>query len=588
MAAVRSGGGGDGGNHTRVDGSRGITTSSNSGVVDGSSATSARTSSVWYFSYGGNMSSQTLSRRGVKPQKSVPGRLMDYRLVFSYMGYEGVEPRFGNLEPIDGRGSEDKQIASNVCHGVAHFISLDELSLLDKYEGAGYAYKRINVPMEPYSKDGTATGKVGRKRKFVETDTKNYQKGCASVVSSVIDVFVYVALPSHRANPGLPSKRYLKLLVDGAEAHGLDAAFVHGLRAQASYEWKGAVFPRLDEKNPALANVLTFEEISNHGYESENRNKLVWAHIGGLVFDVTARVGERAMLRNMSGAVGATRYVCRMWNSAFGSPFVETGTIEVESRLELQNEDVHMDMLKDEVSEYVASWAHNLIRQDCPIIGVSSHFKGPQKLEDVLPVKPKGSGSISSDLASANEMDPQKFSKHSTAAISAATKATSDKKKFESRLYHFELGIEMPMTLLVRIRVARSDREWWLEKEKSLLCELSAGLSANAESLFENVQAHGKWKHRYDGTMEEIDKYIPLETMSFRYIVSEYPEAHSETRVLNVLCSDTRADEAEGNKHAKISNGVASESGASPACRVVKPIIMPFLMTCTVLPLSSE
>ena len=132
---------------------------------------------------------------------------------------------------------------------------------------------------------------------------------------AMIHAFVYVAMESHRTEPGLPSRRYLKILVDGAVANGLDAAYVEALRAQPAYDSRGTLFPT--EAAPSDAPTLTFQQIADHGYvprgNTDELKRAVWVHIGGLVFDVSDKAESRAMLRNMSGGMGATRFVCQMW-----------------------------------------------------------------------------------------------------------------------------------------------------------------------------------------------------------------------------------------------------------------------------------
>ena len=310
------------------------------------------------------MSQRTLERRGVSSKKRCAGQLVAHRLVFSYCGYAGVEPRFANIEPMEqSPAAADVSSGSSACHGVAHLISRGDLLLLDKFEGAGYSYERIEVKMKPYEKDK----KVILDWKKTTQDLNNSEM----LPDAMIHAFVYVAMESHRTEPGLPSRRYLKILVDGAVANGLDAAYVEALRAQPAYDSRGTLFPT--EAAPSDAPTLTFQQIADHGYvprgNTDELKRAVWVHIGGLVFDVSDKAESRAMLRNMSGGMGATRFVCQMWSAAFGSPYLNESPCQDET-----NEDIRLSMLKGEVRDYVASWAQNLIAQKCPCVGVSSHF----------------------------------------------------------------------------------------------------------------------------------------------------------------------------------------------------------------------
>ena len=103
---------------------------------------------VWYFGFGANMSPATLARReGITAMQSVAGSLPQYALAFTYRGYDEppCEPRFANIEPVHA-----PQSAGLVVHGVAHKITMRELKILDKYEGAGTSYERRLADFVPY------------------------------------------------------------------------------------------------------------------------------------------------------------------------------------------------------------------------------------------------------------------------------------------------------------------------------------------------------------------------------------------------------------------------------------------------------
>ena len=106
---------------------------------------------VWYFTFGGNMNRATLARReGISPVQSLPGTLEGYQLVFNTQGFEGCEPRFASIEPLDPeRGVR--------VHGIAHRLRLRELKILDRYEGATgppgsmIGYDRVLARFTPYA-----------------------------------------------------------------------------------------------------------------------------------------------------------------------------------------------------------------------------------------------------------------------------------------------------------------------------------------------------------------------------------------------------------------------------------------------------
>ena len=85
--------------------------------------------SIYYFGYGSNMSLGYIqNRRGVFPQKSLPGRLKGYRLIMNMEGPIFIEPSFANITP-------DK---NDEVEGVIHLISKTELTKIINTEGENY------------------------------------------------------------------------------------------------------------------------------------------------------------------------------------------------------------------------------------------------------------------------------------------------------------------------------------------------------------------------------------------------------------------------------------------------------------------
>jgi hypothetical protein len=206
---------------------------------------------VWYFTFGANMHAKTLARRGVGTVlESLTGSLPDYRLAFTYEGYEGCEPRFANIEPL-GKGGVPVQ-------GVAHRLSRKQMKLLDGFEGEGSAYERATVTfVAAAAAAADALGEMTRP-------------------SASFEVQAYVAKPSHTAPPGLPSKRYVKLLADGASAHGLAAEYVAMIRAQPIFDCEGVSMPQ----PPVGARDVSFAELQHHGYREEGVRSLLFANGG--------------------------------------------------------------------------------------------------------------------------------------------------------------------------------------------------------------------------------------------------------------------------------------------------------------------
>jgi hypothetical protein len=150
---------------------------------------------VWYFAYGSNMQPDTLrGRRGVTPHHAVPARLAGWRLVLD-------KPP---LLPM-GQGMANV-VADAAAHvlGVAYAITAEDLAHVELTEGVLIGnYARVPVRVTPLDAS-----------------------------RADLDAFT---LASDRRDPALlPSRRYLSLLVEGAEAHRLPAEYVAWLRSLPS------------------------------------------------------------------------------------------------------------------------------------------------------------------------------------------------------------------------------------------------------------------------------------------------------------------------------------------------------------------
>lgn len=133
-----------------------------------------------------------LRAKGVTPRASRWGRLSGWRLRFNVEHFFRHEGGVGNVERT---GNADDA----VC-GVLHVCDDADLAALDKLEGYGVGYDRIEVPIE------TAAG----------TET----------------AFTYVGLPAYVNDTCLPTRRYINILVRGARAAGLAPDYIAALEQQ--------------------------------------------------------------------------------------------------------------------------------------------------------------------------------------------------------------------------------------------------------------------------------------------------------------------------------------------------------------------
>ena len=262
---------------------------------------------VWYFTFGGNMNRATLARReGISPVQSLPGTLEGFQLAFNTQGFDGCEPRFASIEPLD-------PVRGVRVHGIAHRLTLRELRILDKYEGAAgppggtlssgqrvmIAYNRVMANFTPYA------------------------SAAADAPAASYEVHTYIATQAKLVEAAPPSRRYLDLIISGAAAIGLDETYLDWLRGHEAFCADGMAMPAVPEG--AKARTVAFDELAAHSYadshaalvEDGNDQRGAWVAMGGQCFDATSLADEKTMIRNMCGQDG-TAFVLRMRDAAYG------------------------------------------------------------------------------------------------------------------------------------------------------------------------------------------------------------------------------------------------------------------------------
>jgi hypothetical protein len=149
---------------------------------------------IWYFAYGSNMQRATFAgRRGIAPVRALAARVRGWRLVLDKQPLIPIGESFANIVPH----------ADAETFGVVYEICEDDLAHVDLTEGVLIDnYRRIEIAVEVLA----AGGDDLPERAFT--------------------------LVSEKHAPDLrPSARYMALLIEGAEEHGLPAEWVAALRA---------------------------------------------------------------------------------------------------------------------------------------------------------------------------------------------------------------------------------------------------------------------------------------------------------------------------------------------------------------------
>ena len=148
------------------------------------------TEEIWYFAYGANMHDRAFRiRRGIQALESRPARVEGFRLRFNLEG----RPK-GKAAPANLGRDPDAEV-----WGVLHRITRRDLLRLDSTEGVpGQGYRHIEIAARD------ADGRLLRAVAYMAP-------------GSAID--------------GRPSLRYIRLLRDGARAHGLPEHYVRYLES---------------------------------------------------------------------------------------------------------------------------------------------------------------------------------------------------------------------------------------------------------------------------------------------------------------------------------------------------------------------
>lgn len=149
--------------------------------------------SFLYFAYGSNMTACWLKKSCVTAKAEAAGLARAYRLSFSKLSKDGSGK--ADIQPDDDA----------TVHGVVYAIDLDERPRLDRNEGGYRRVDNFNVTLG----DGTD----------LATST-------------------YLAIDPHQALT--PYDWYARLIIKGAESHGLPADYIEQLKSFAPMADKDA------------------------------------------------------------------------------------------------------------------------------------------------------------------------------------------------------------------------------------------------------------------------------------------------------------------------------------------------------------
>ena len=182
---------------------------------------------VFYLAYGSNLCAETFQgHRGVRPISALNVVVPDLSLTFDLPGIPYNEPCFANTKyrkasdgpPIRSSGDAINEVPywPRGLVGVVYEISLEDFAHVMATEGGGAAYQDVLIDCFPLPQgaDHVPAEPTATAFKAHTLYCPVYPPGKAPPGSNA---------KSGRANPGYaqPSRRYLKLLIDGANEHSL-------------------------------------------------------------------------------------------------------------------------------------------------------------------------------------------------------------------------------------------------------------------------------------------------------------------------------------------------------------------------------
>ncbi|KAL3432236.1 hypothetical protein BDV09DRAFT_197936 [Aspergillus tetrazonus] len=157
---------------------------------------------VWYFGFGSNLKTSVMRSRGIEPLAAKPVRVPGYVLTFDVFGLPYSEPAMASISRYVVNASKDSGVDTDppMVHGVAYLLSRADLVRLIGTEGGGVAYREAIVEGFPIR---TGSGSIN-------------EEECMKPISMTTLVARYPRRPN-----AAPSARYLKIIKEGAEEHGL-------------------------------------------------------------------------------------------------------------------------------------------------------------------------------------------------------------------------------------------------------------------------------------------------------------------------------------------------------------------------------
>ena len=192
----------------------------------------------FHFSYGANMASGILAKRGVTPLASRPAVVTEPATVLSFRHRGGFATLV--MQPMQQQDAANPRLQRGNVHGVLYSLDRADMAALQRAE-TGYVLERVSV--QPYPRVAKApcvdAGEIRPARPVSVVATTD---ASASIVpdDATIVATAFVSRPTLRLrSPVAPTDRYLEHMQTGAREHGLCPEYVAWLASVPSVSRSG-------------------------------------------------------------------------------------------------------------------------------------------------------------------------------------------------------------------------------------------------------------------------------------------------------------------------------------------------------------
>ncbi|HYX34220.1 MAG TPA: cytochrome b5 domain-containing protein [Oligoflexus sp.] len=293
----------------------------------------------YYFGYGSNMSITSLKAKGVEPLSAEPAVLDGWKLSFNIPDFFLIEGGTGNI-------SMD---ANHQVHGILYSCRDEHLKVLDELEAIGVNYKRLKFMVVTY------TGRT-------------------------VSAYAYVGIEERLKEGYQPSRRYLNILIRGAEQMTLNPDYINVLK---SIEVKTDPVNRPFHFPPRPARIFSKEDLKTYPLHTA---------IAGAVFDMSHARPDHQYLQDFFKGKDMTLFFLKRMDSSDGTESFE---------------DIYKGRISNEQRRYLTNYLHEFDRE-YRFVGKMDYqldLKRKPRISDKVEIKPSEKASSHAVIENAEKMN---------------------------------------------------------------------------------------------------------------------------------------------------------------------------------------